>query len=173
MPDLTNDLTETQGGRYQCPFCDARRGLSFDPGIGESGVGYCFSCQWGGDGVELYAEVRNTDLAAALDAYGIDRSGLRQEAREKEENAPHPTTPEYTDEEWKERCRAWQAMNTEELRLRADYRARRVRAQENRDQDEFDRWQRRLDDLFDHVLRREMIGQRKTQRLDANTAHLE
>jgi ribosomal protein L37AE/L43A len=173
MPDLKTDLETTQGGRYRCPFCDARRGLSFDEDVGDSGVWHCFSCQRGGDGVELYAELRNTDLQSALDAYGISRSNLSGDVKQKEQKAPKPTTPDYTDEEWAERCRAWQAMNTEELRLRDEYRRRRAAAQERRDREAFDRWQSKLDELFEHVLDRGRHGYREVQQLDADTGHLD
>jgi len=173
MPDLKADLEATQGDRYRCPWCDARRGLSFDPDVGDSGVWHCFSCERGGDGVELYAELRNTDMRDALDAYGIDRSSLSGEVKRKEEQAPKPTTPDYTDEEWAERCRAWQAMNTEELRLRDEYRRRRAASQERRDREAFDRWQSKLDELFGHVLDRERHGHREVQRHDADTQHLD
>jgi len=172
MPNLEADLEATQGDRYRCPFCSARRGLSFDPDVGDSGVWHCFSCKRGGDGVELYAELRNTDMRDALDAYGIDRSSLSGEVKRKEKQAPKPETPDYTDEEWAERCRAWQAMNVEELRLRDEYRRRRAAAQERRDREAFDRWQKKLDELFGHVLDREMHGHREVQRFDAHTGHL-
>jgi len=173
MPDLKADLEATQGDRYRCPWCDARRGLSFDSDVGDSGVWHCFSCSRGGDGVELYAELRNTDLQDALDAFGISRASLSGEVKRKEKRAPKPSTPEYTDAEWAERCRAWQAMNVEELRLRDMYRKRRAAAQERRDRQEFDRWQSKLDELFGHVLDREMHGHREVQRFDSDTGHLD
>jgi hypothetical protein len=173
MPDLTRDLTETQSGRYRCPWCDARRGLAFDPDQGDSGVWHCFSCQRGGDGVELYTELRNADLADALGAFGIDRSGYSSEAKKKERRAPKPTLPKYNDAEWKERCRVWKAMTVEEIRLRTAYKQKRTEAREARDRDAFDHWQQKIDDLREHVLHRERAGHEKAQRLDANTQHID
>jgi ribosomal protein L37AE/L43A len=173
MPDLKADLEATQGDRYRCPFCSARRGLSFEPEKGDSGVWHCFSCQRGGDGVELYTELRNTDLQDALDAFGIDRGGADEAVKEKARRAPKPSTPEYSDAEAKERLRAFYAMNAGEVLMRERYRKRRMQAQEDRDREAFDRWQKKLDDLYDHVLLREMRGHRDVQRLDSNTEHLQ
>jgi hypothetical protein len=57
--------------------------------------------------------------------------------------------------------------------MRERYRKRRMQAQESRDRAAFDRWQKKLDDLYDHVLLREMRGHRDVQRLDSNTEHLQ
>jgi hypothetical protein len=51
-------------------------------------------------------------------------------------------------------------MNREEVRLRAAYRRRRAGAREKRDREAFDRWQAKLDDLHEHVLRKERAGHR-------------
>jgi len=123
--------------------------------------------------VELYTEVRNADLADALDAFGIDRSGYTDEVKTKDSRAPKPSLPEYSDAEWKERCRVWKAMNTEEIRLRAAYRWRRAVSRESRNRYAFDYWQQKIDDLHDHVLRRERAGHQNAQRLDANIQHLD
>jgi len=173
MPDLTRDLEATQGDRYRCPFCDARRGLSYDPDTGDSGVWHCFSCQRGGDGVELYAEMHRVELREALQAFGIRRESVSGDVKRKEQRAPKPTTPDYSDAEQAERTRAWKAMTKEEVRLRDLYRQRRAKAQETRDRDGFERWQEKIDDLFAHVLRREMAGHRKAERMDADTKHLD
>ena len=173
MPDLTRDLEATQGGRYRCPFCDARRGLSYDPDTGDSGVWHCFSCQRGGDGVELYAEMHNVELSEALQAYGISRESVSRDVKRKAEKAPRPPLPEYSDAEWRERARAWKMMSTEEVRLRALYRERRTQARERRDRDAFDKWQGKMDALCESVLEREMARHREVQRLDANTSHLD
>jgi len=177
MPDLTGDLEETQSGRYRCPWCDARRGLAFTPDRGDSGVWHCFSCQRAGDGVELYTQVRGTGLADALEAFGIDRSGDSgrgsNQVKKKEGRAPKPALPEHTDAEWAERCRTWQAMNVEEVRLRAAYKRRRAAARSARDRQAFERFCQKIDDLHELVLCREQAGHRKAQRLDANTQHLD
>lgn len=147
-------------GRKECPLCGSSDGLHVTLESTREGEVHCYSCgqPTPGTGVELYRRQEGVSKAEAMEAFGIDTSNLASEVKQKEEEAPRPTTPNYTDEEWKERCRAWQAMNTEELRLRDDYRARRARAQTTRDQKEFDRWQQKLDDLFDYVLQREMRG---------------
>jgi hypothetical protein len=123
--------------------------------------------------VDLYVELRNADIEDALDAFGIDRSSMSGDVKRKEKRSPKPETPEYTDAEWAERTRAWNAMNADELRLRDEYRRRRAAAQERRDREEFDRWQSKLDQLFGHVLEREMHGHRQVQRIDSDTEHLE
>jgi len=173
MVDLTADLEETQSGRYTCPFCDARRGLSVDQEEGESGVYHCFSCLEGGTGAELYAYLHDVTIGEALDAFGIDADDLSREVKQKEQIAPKPETPDYTDAEQRERRRVYQCMSAEEIRLRAAYRASRAAAQERRNRAEFDKWQGKLDALIDHVMRRERIGQREIQKADANTQHLD
>ena len=173
MPDLTRDLEATQGDRYRCPFCDARRGLSYDPDTGDSGVWHCFSCQRGGDGVELYAEMHRVELREALQAFGIRRESVSGDVKRKERQAPKPEPPEYSAQEWKERTRAWKMMSAEEVRLRSLYRERRTQARERRDRDAFDKWQGKMDALCESVLEREMARHREVQRLDANTSHLD
>jgi len=93
MVDLTQHLRETQGGRYQCPLCDARRGLSLDPDEGDSGLWHCFSCDAGGDGVDLYMILHDAEVAEALEAFGIDRGGKSGSIKRKERQAPIPTAP--------------------------------------------------------------------------------
>jgi len=168
MPDLTRDLEQTTGDRYRCPFCDARRGLSFDADKGDSGVFYCFGCHEKGDGVDLYAFLRNVEVRDALEAFGIDRSGVSRRVKKKEQQAPRPTVPEKSDAEWKELCRAHQAMSDLELWLRDQYRRRRASAAHERDREEFDRWHSKWKRLHEHVLRREMRAHRDVDRADAN-----
>jgi len=171
MPDLTRDLEQTTGDRYRCPFCDARRGLSFDPDEGESGLWHCFSCQRGGDGVELYAELHHADLSEALDAFGISRSDTQRRIKRKEKQAPRPTVPEKSDAEWKELCHIWHAMTPYELELRNEYRRRRALAVHERDREAFDRWHAKWQQLHAHVLRRELKAHEQVDRLD--TAYTE
>lgn len=173
MPNLSRDLEQTTGDRYRCPFCDARRGLSFDPDEGESGLWHCFSCQRGGDGVELYAELHHADLSEALDAFGISRSDTKRQIKRKEKQAPRPTVPEPSEAQWKELHRAYQAMSEEEIWLRDQYRRRRALAAAERDRDEFERWHGKWTALHKHVLRREMGAHHDVDRIDANTEQLD
>ena len=168
MPDLARDLESTTGQRYRCPFCDARRGFSFDADEGESGVWHCFACQRGGDGVELYMELRHAELSEALEAFGIERSTLSRDVKRKEKRAPRPAVPEKSDAEWAEMHRAWQAMTRDELWLRDQYRRRRAKAIAERDRDAFDRWHGKFESLHDHVLRREMAAHRKVDKVDTH-----
>jgi len=95
MINLTSDLDRTTPQRFRCPWCEARRGFSYEPEKGDSGVYHCFACGAGGNGVHLYAALRNTDLAGALDAFGIDRDDSaprRTPNPRSEQNAnPQPT----------------------------------------------------------------------------------
>jgi len=169
MPNpVLTDLEATQGDRYRCPLCDARRGLSISPDEGQTGLWHCFSCQEGGTGAELYAAVHNVDIAEALDVYGVSSSGLSQKVKKKEKQAPRPTVPEKSDAEWNEMRRAWRAMSRDELWLRDRYRRRRAKAIHDRDRDAFDRWHEKYEQLHQHVLRREMRGQRKIQKIDSH-----
>lgn len=172
MNPVLSDLEATQGDRYRCPLCDARRGLSIDPDEGQTGVWHCFSCQEGGTGAELYAAVHNVTITDALNVYGVSGSDLSKAVRKREEAKPPPEVPEYSDAEWAERCRVWKAMNKHELRLRDQYRHRRAAAQVRKDHDAFERWQRKLGNLFSHVLQREIQEHHDIDELDAHTSHL-
>jgi len=166
MNPILADLEATQGDRYRCPLCDARRGLSVDPDEGETGVWHCFSCQEGGTGAELYAELHHVGIAEALDAYGISGSDKRQQFKRKESKAPRPTVPDKSDAEKREQYRVWSRMTEAELYLRDAYRDRRAAAQVARDRDEFDRWQQKLDDLFAVAAERITQKQRTVDRAD-------
>jgi len=167
MIDLTQYLRETQGGRYQCPLCDARRGLSFDPDEGDSGLWHCFSCDAGGDGVDLYMILHDADVAEALDALGIDRSSSKSGSiKRKERQAPIPTAPDRSDAEWKERGRAWLLLDDEEVKDYAIMRIEQIRAQIDRKRDAFDHWQAEIDDLLYSALHEERVEIQKIDRLD-------
>lgn len=68
---------ETEKGRYRCPFCDTRRGMSPDFESGDTGVLHCFGCDWRGTGAHLRAEIVYGDrsrqsVAKALEDFGLD-----------------------------------------------------------------------------------------------------
>ena len=172
MYDLAHDLESTQGGRYRCPACDARRGLSLDADKGDTGVWHCFACQCGGTGAELYAEMHGVTISQALDAFGVSSSEMERDIKRKETQAPRPSLPDYSAAEWAERTRVWRVMTPDEVRLRALYRERRTQAREARDRSVFDKWQARMDALHRDVLERERRGELEAQQLDANTEHL-
>ena len=168
MPDLRRELEATTGDRYRCPFCQARRGLSIDQNEGQTGVWHCFSCQDGGTGAELYAELRGVTIGEALEAYGIDRSDLSRNVKRKEQRAPKPTREELSDPEWAERCRLWKQMNGAELHLLEQYRRRRVAAQEARDREAFERWEQKTEDLYAVVHWRLRTKRDHVDRLDTH-----
>jgi len=168
MDDVADYLEiDDSSGRHECPICGSSDGLGIDPDQGDTGSAHCFSCMFGeqeaGTGAMLYAEVEGVSIGEALDAFGIEADDLSREVKQKEQIAPKPETPDYTDAEQRERRRAYQCMSAEEIRLRADYRRKRAAAQERRNRAEFDKWQGKLDALIDHVLRKERIGQREIQ----------
>jgi len=155
-----------------CPFCDEEESVSVDATEGETGLWYCNECEEGGTGAEYVAETEDISKKKAAQRIGDGETPFCQSVKEKEKQAPKPETPEYDDAEARERLRAFYAMNAGEVLMRKRYRMRRMEAQEDRDREAFDYWQKKLDDLYDHVLRREMRGQRDVQRLDSNTEHL-
>lgn len=55
--EVSRQLESTTGDRYKCPFCDARRGVSWDPEQGDTGVLYCFSCRIGLSGIQCLAKM--------------------------------------------------------------------------------------------------------------------
>lgn len=168
MPSLAADLEKTTGDRYRCPICDARRGLSVDEDEGQTGVWHCFACQRGGTGAELYAEVHGLDIAEALDVFGVSGSDMATEIKRKEEQAPKPREHNLSDAEMAERYRAWMQSTDGELTLRAKYKHRRVAASERRDREAWERWNRKLKTLRQHVLKRTQKEHRETDRFDAN-----
>jgi ribosomal protein L37AE/L43A len=168
MPDLRRDLEATTGDRYRCPLCDARRGLSLDQDEGQTGVWHCFSCQDGGTGAELYAELRGVSIGEALDAYGVSQSELSGSVKRKEKRAPKPIRDELSEHQWRERCRLWKQMNGAELHLLDEYRRRRVAAQEGRDREAFDRWEQKTGDLYAVVHWRLRAQRHHVDRLDTH-----
>jgi hypothetical protein len=156
-----------------CPSCDEEESVSVDATEGETGLWYCNECEEGGTGAEYVAETKDISEEEAAQRIGGGETPFCQSVKEKEKQAPKPKTPEYSDAEARERLQAFFVMNAGEVLMRERYRKRRMQAQENRDRKAFDRWQGKLDDLYDHVLLREMHGHREVQRFDADTGHLD
>ena len=172
MPqDVADYLGVDPQGRHECQLCGSSDGLSIDPEQGDTGSAHCFSCGFGegserGTGAQLYAEVEGVTISEALDAFGVESSDLST-VKQKEQQAPRPRVPEKSDPEWREMHRAWKVMSRNELWLRDQYRRRRALAAHERDRDEFERWHEKYEALHEHVLRREMEGQREADRMDS------
>lgn len=153
MHPAFDDLEATQGDRYRCPLCDARRGVSVDPDEGETGLWHCFSCQEGGTGAELYAQMRNVPLSEALSAFGISQSDLEQDVQQREDTAPRPEVT-HSDAEWRRRTRSWKQMTTRELEKLDHLKRQRWAAKRDRQSKHFWMWQGKIDGLFDTVEKR-------------------
>jgi ribosomal protein L37AE/L43A len=171
VPDLRRDLTKTTGDRFRCPLCDARRGLSLEQDEGQTGVWHCFSCQAGGTGAELYAELHHVGIAEALDAFGVSGSDVAREVQAREKARPRPSW-DPSGERMTELYHAWKAMEPEELKMRDEYRAKRIAAAQRKDQEAFDYWHEKWTQLHRFVLDREMAGHQQAAFIDANTDHL-
>lgn len=70
-------LDSTTAARYKCPFCGARRGISWDPKVGDTGVVHCFSCQTGLTGVQVLAKLwhgsaDDTYVGKVCEKMGVD-----------------------------------------------------------------------------------------------------
>lgn len=171
MPDLRRDLEKTTGDRYRCPVCDARRGLSLHQDRGQTGVWHCFSCQAGGTGAELYAEMHHVGIAEALEAFGVSGSDVAREIQDREKARPRPSW-DPSEQRMQELYHAWKVMEADELRLRDEYRTRRIAATQSKDREAFEYWHQKWKQLHFFVLDREQAGHRRTAFIDANTDHL-
>lgn len=152
---------------HDCPECGAVQGAKLDRDEGDTGLWYCYECSAGGTGAQLYAAEKDVPIAEAIDEMQNGAS-LDASIKRKEKQTPRPTVPEPSEAEWKELCRAWQAMTEKEVWLRDRYRRRRALAAAERDRDEFDRWHGKWTALHEHVLRREMEAHRTIDRIDSH-----
>ena len=98
-----------------------------------------------------------------------ERDGIGSSVKRKASRAPKPTPPDLSDAEVKERYRLYLCMGREELRMYDAYLARRTRAVQERDRAEMERWDRKMQELYDQVMRRELRMHFVVDRLDANT----
>lgn len=95
---VESELEATQGDRYKCPFCKARRGITWDRD-GDTGVIHCFGCHVGLSGAQFLAKLwegatddktvgkilAKYDIDSDLD--DVDRAERRARQRERESAA--------------------------------------------------------------------------------------
>lgn len=91
--EVSTELESTQGDRFKCPFCKARRGISWSPDAGDTGLLHCFGCQLGMTGVQFLARLWHgtvtddtiakvcEELDADLDTDRVDRAERRVRRR--------------------------------------------------------------------------------------------
>ena len=169
-------LDATQGDRFRCPLCGARRGLSIDEDKAETGVWHCFSCQEGGTGAELVAAVTGDPIADVLRRFGVEpepSTDLRREVRSRPK-APDPLQlPEREDLPPEERARFWQVATAEDLWLLRQYEGRVEAETFFGDDEERRRWLVKIADLMTNRIEAERISHDEYDRLDSNTDHLD